>query len=323
MTVAKHMREENQRKAFELMLRELGDQAIDTRLFDTEKKPFAGEVLYTTWQELLRDGYTEQVRSKVRLTAKGWLLALEAADVTASSGYRERLGRVLAVMKARVKGRTESAVVDLWQLSKESGEPEGWIFNVVDSRASSAIGSGRRGASWYENERGRLVEIPVDFNLEPIDIASSLTVKHLERIQELEHRIEEIQEDRAQFHCPHCDAPFINSGMQDFIEHHTIVTYEMFACGYSTADGIEDSPCPHGPNWPRADDFDFRCTQNDEGWECVGIGKTRYARRISTRFGKGKTREEAEKEAKYSIVPRHLRKTGTSSPSASGKDLRR
>jgi hypothetical protein len=44
------------------------------------------------------------------------------------------------------------------------------------------------------------------FNDESIDIASSLTVRHLEKVKELEERIDAIEEDRAQFHCPHCDA---------------------------------------------------------------------------------------------------------------------
>src|ERR1022692_725014 len=53
----------------------------------------------------------------------------------------------------------------------------------------------RTGATWYRNEKGRLVEIPVDFDLEPVDIVTALTVGHLKRIEELEARLEEVEED--------------------------------------------------------------------------------------------------------------------------------
>jgi len=109
-------------------------------------------------------------------------------------------------MKRHVKGRKDSAVVSLRQIAEESQEPEGFIFNVIDSKGSST-GNERTGANWFDGERGRLVEIPVDFNLEPVDVVSALTAPHLQKIQELEERLEAVEEDRAQFHCPYCDAP--------------------------------------------------------------------------------------------------------------------
>jgi hypothetical protein len=307
MTMAKEKRAANHRKTFELMVAELGDGAIDTTLFDAGEPPFREAVLRTTWEELLREGYIEAVETRCRLTAKGWLLAMEATDVSTSASYRERLGRLLGVMKRHVKGRKDSAIVELRKLARESGEPEGWIFNVVDSRASSAIGSARTGARWYGSDRGRLVEIPVDFNLEPIDIASALTVGHLEKIQELEQKIEEIEEDRSQFHCPHCDAPISEIASQDFAEEHCVVTYQMFECGYATEDGGERSPCPHGPNWPKEDEFTFKTEQKGNTWYCHGLPKNRRAQKIETPLGSGKTREEAERAAKRAVLPHHLR----------------
>jgi len=305
--VAKDKRRANHRRAFELMLAQLADRAIDTNLFYAELPPFAESVLRTTWEELLREGYVEAVGARWRLTAKGWLLAIEATDVSTSPTYRERLGRLLAVMKRHVKGRRDSAIVELRMLAKESNEPEGWIFNVIDSRASSATGLGRTGARWYGNERGRLVEIPVDFNLEPIDIASALTVKHLDKIQELEQKIEEIEEDRSQFHCPHCDAPVSEIASQDFEDYHCVVTYQMFECGYATEDGNERSPCPHGPNWPKENEFSFKTEQEGDTWYCHGVAKTRRAQKIDTPLGSGKSLEEAERAAKRAILPYHLR----------------
>ncbi len=37
MTIARKKREDNRREAFELMMKELGDRAIDTTLFDSEQ----------------------------------------------------------------------------------------------------------------------------------------------------------------------------------------------------------------------------------------------------------------------------------------------
>jgi hypothetical protein len=120
MTVAKDKRRANHCRAFELMLAQLAGRAIDTNLFDAELPPFAETVLRTTWEELLREGYVEAVGARWRLTAKGWLLAIEATtDVSKSPTYRERLGRLLAVMKRHVKGRRDSAIVELRMLEKQ------------------------------------------------------------------------------------------------------------------------------------------------------------------------------------------------------------
>ena len=83
MTISMNEREENQRLAFKLMIQELGDRAFDTSLFDATTTQFESKVLRTTWEELLRLGYIECVTSNCyRLTAQGWLVALEASGVT-------------------------------------------------------------------------------------------------------------------------------------------------------------------------------------------------------------------------------------------------
>jgi hypothetical protein len=182
MTISKRDRVENHQVAFELMMRQLGDRAFDTTLFDAESLPFKEAILQTTWEELLRSGYVGRIgQGQYRLTAKGWLAGLELSGAGRSQEFLERVGRLWAAMKRHIKGRAGSAVVELRQIAIESNEPEGWIFNVIDSRASSSIDSARIGARWFENERGRLIQIPVDFSLEPIDIAAALTCRILKR----------------------------------------------------------------------------------------------------------------------------------------------
>lgn len=74
MTLATNEREENHRKAFVLMIQELGDRAIDTAFFDLNLPPFEGQLLRTTWEELARQGHVEKLSSsQYRFTAKGWL----------------------------------------------------------------------------------------------------------------------------------------------------------------------------------------------------------------------------------------------------------
>lgn len=299
-----HDREEDLKTALSLMLQELGDRAIDTSFFNPAQPPFKGQILGTTWQELVRQGCVESVGPpQYRLTGKGWQLGIATSGILQSSAFQGRLARLLATMKRHVKARKDSVVVPLQQLAVESGEAEGWVFNVIDSKASST-GNQRVGASWFGGEKGRLVEIPVDFNLQPADIASTLVKQHLETIQELEERLEEVEKDRAQFHCPYCDAPISGVAHQDYPNHHCIVTYESFECGYVTADGHEDVPCPYGPNWPSPDEFEFVTKQEGNVWICYPVAKTERARRVHIYRQMGRTKEEAEEQAKRAAAPK-------------------
>ena len=306
MTVAKRERENNHSTALTSMLEQLGDGAFDTTLFDSEAPSYAEIVLRTTWEELTRGKYVSKVqRTQYRLTPKGWLAALELSGAAQSVAYQQRLGTVLAAMKAHVKGRQESKMVDLPTLAAESHEPEGFIFNIVEGRASSPVSTGRRGAKWFDGERGRLVEIPVDFNMEPVDIVAALTMPHLEKIQALEDQLERVEEERGQFHCPHCDAEIIAISGEDFPEHHAYVTYETFACGRLTADGREEAPCPYGPNWPQLDEFDFVARKQGNLFVCDPNPKSDRARRVRARVRQvARTKEEAEENARSAVAPR-------------------
>jgi hypothetical protein len=293
-------REENHRLALRLLFGELRDDAYDVKLFRSAEPTF-GAIQRTTWEGLLRDGSVTTVRQEeYRLTAKGWLACLELMEAARSQLFMDRLSHLLATMKKHVKPRLNAQILPLSQIAQESGEPEGWIFNVIDSRASST--AGRMGARWVE--RGRLVEIPVDFNITPIDIAAGLTVGHLEKIEELEARLAEVKQDRAHFHCPDCDAPIVRIGEQDFPEYHCIVTYEHFGCGLVLADGGEESPCPFGPRWPKPEEFELLTNCESGIWTCLAHGKTLRAMRISVTPEYGHTKAEAEGKMTKVLSPR-------------------
>jgi len=107
MTIGRREREENQQLAFSLMMTALGDQAIDTTIFDSDVSPFAESILRTTWEELARGEYVNRIRgAQYRLTPKGLARGIAASGPAKSDAYRERLGKVLAAMKSHVKDAT-------------------------------------------------------------------------------------------------------------------------------------------------------------------------------------------------------------------------
>jgi hypothetical protein len=309
MTLSKSEREKNNELALKLIFEDLGDDPIYLRLFLSNDPRYEKATDRTTWEDLTRNGYLSLVVATqgargYRLTPKGWLLCLEVTGASKSKGFRERLGRIIAAMKKQVKGRTAPAILSPWELAGESQEPFGLIFNVIDSRASSNLNSGRVGATWYKGQTGRLVEIPVDFNMEPIDVAAGLSVKHLKMIEELEERLQDAAEDRAQFHCPDCDSTIVSSGEEDIPDAHCIVMHEHYACGRHTIDGFEEAPCPCGPRWPKPDEFEFKTENHGSFWSSYGSPKTERARRVSLPVSQGKTKEEAEAKARKAAAPK-------------------
>jgi hypothetical protein len=117
--------------------------------------------------------------------------------------------------------------------------------------------------------------------------------------------LERVEEDRARYHCPYCDAELISSGSQDFPEHHAIVAFDRFACGLLTADGFDEEPCPYSPSWPRLEEFEFDAKENGRVWVCRPTPKTARARRVqSVRDAVGRTKEEAEENARILYEPK-------------------
>lgn len=303
MTIDRTTRERNQLDALRLMLRELGFGSIQSTFFGGAAPPF-DTVLQTSWAELESQEYVIRTgRSQYRLTAQGWLVALEAVGMRQSQEFIARISNILAALKRHVKPREDSTVVTVSEIASDSGEPEGLIFNIIDSRASSSFNSGKVGARWVENERGVLIEIPVNFGTEPIDVVAALSVENLAKIEELEEKLRAAEEDRARHHCPDCDAEVSRMGDVDYPEHHCIVTYETYACGLVLADGVEESPCPFGPRWPTIEEFEFFTTESGGVWTCNAVGKTKRARAVHIPLSHAGTKEDAELMARHHAAP--------------------
>lgn len=308
MTLSKQDREKNNEIALRLIYRDLGDEPINMKVFLSNDPEYA-QIDRTTWEDLVRGGYVELVAATeggriYRLTSKGWLLCLGLTGVSQLADFKARLGLIIATMKRYVKDRSDPQFISPWKLAQESGQPFGLVFNVIDSRASSSLNSGRIGATWFKGERGHLIEIPVDFNMEPIDVAAGLNIQHLEKLEALEERLHELEEDRERFHCPDCDAPLVGGGLQDFPEEHCLVQYENYACGLTLADGFEESPCPYGPRWPRIEEFTFLTESHGNVWTCHAVGITNRARGVHIPLANAATKEEAEALARRSAAPK-------------------
>jgi hypothetical protein len=302
MTIGRTKRESNQLDALRLMLRELGFGSIQVTFFDATATPFSDAIFRTTWAELESQGYVLRTgESRYRLSARGWLVALEADGI--GQEFRDQYGRIVGALKRHVKGRTADAVATLSDIANASGEPKGLIFNIIDSRATTSLNSGRVGAIWVENERGVLIDIPVNFGSEPLDITAALSAVHLAKIEELEEALRVANKDWARRHCPDCDSEIVQMGDVDHAEDHCIVSYETYACGLVLADGFEESPCHYGPRWPKIEEFDFVTTPSGRGFRCTVVGKTERAKRIHLPVAYGKTKEEAELIARDQAVP--------------------
>lgn len=309
MTLSKSEREKNNELALKLMFEDLGDDPLNLRVFSSNDPRYRKTVDRTTWEDLVRNDHlilaVETVGACIyRLTPKGWLLCLELTGASQSNEFKERLGRIIAAMKRHVKGRSAPAILSALELANESQEPFGLVFNVIDSRASSSLNSGRIGATWLKGYEGQLVEIPVLFNMEPIDIAAGLNLKHLQLIENLEERLQKAEEGRAQFHCPDCDSIIVSSGTEDIPEAHCDVMHEHYACGRHTVDGFEEAPCPYGPRWPGLDEFEFRTEKNGSFWTCHALPKTQRARKVFLLPVHEKTKEDAEAMARKVAAPK-------------------
>jgi len=281
------------------LLEELGDDAIDVRLFDAGHPEYAA-FLNTSWSELEASEFI--VSTPVppaffyRFTPSGWIEALVRRGFLEDQGVKSRLAKLAAVLKHKVRGRTAAAVVTLDSLAQESAVPAGWVFNVVDSRLMNRVYH-RRDASWLGGARGRLVAVPADFGMKEIDLFGDIRSQN----EQLQEELAAIKDEITEYRCPHCSAPLISRNEID-LDEHTSDTVESFACGYSTLGGFVESPCPSDPKFPKLEDFELRTSrrtsnpliQDRDEWTCSAVGKTPMAKKLHLSSASGRTEEEAK-----------------------------
>lgn len=292
MTLSAKGRQNYLYNAFEKILSELKDFAIDTYFFNPTIVPLNNFPL-TTWADMREEGWiTNHDVNGVqcfRLTGIGWLEALRVTEWLYNDEYTRRMGIIAAALKNKVKTRNSDVTIPLKTITDESGLPEGWIFNAIDSRL---IEERWKRYSGYWLEKGRLLFIPANCGSKKHD----LTIDARDQLQNVKSELNEVKNELSEFICPYCAAPLV---------YRTIVSLsedvdgevEGFACGYSSGDGNIDSPCPSSSLFPKYSDYevktDYKEVDKPYGWLCYGIPKTYPAQKLLLGTTRGKTEQEA------------------------------
>jgi hypothetical protein len=168
MTLGRDQRAENCREALVLMLQKLGERAVYMEEFEDDDPALAG-IYPTTWKELT-DRCMVKARPGIRwcryeLTGYGWLTAMQATGQSAAPEFRERLGRLNAVLKSFVKGRHQEGFEQVHVVAAKANVSEEWLYNVVESRIWEEE-LNHKGAEFDDSKT--MVIIPIDFGMEPI-----------------------------------------------------------------------------------------------------------------------------------------------------------
>ena len=304
MTHSNEKRQQNCKDALERMLRVLGDDAVGETVFNPKDKEFEN-IIPTTWTDLCDEKWVEKAEAPghYRLTGLGWLQALKITGRFSEDEFGGRLSRTFASMKSYVKGRGGPALVRLRELAKKAGVPEGWLFNVIESRLIEEF-HGRKGPHWDKS----MVFIPAEFDMVPLELTSLLVNDAESRLEELQAKLEEAKERLKQFHCPYCGAALSASGPVPLSEHDEGY-FETFECGYSRTDGFEQRLCPADPKFPTLEEFELKTVQRGNGWFCIAAPKTANARKIDLLSEDGNTEEEAKQRVikRYKYVKGELK----------------
>jgi hypothetical protein len=141
MALTKLERMRNLEQTLKAMLFVLGDLAARSSGFYTDQAIFGG-TLEATWRELVKKQYVKIIdfvggRPVCFLTGEGWLKAVALTGIVESVEFQSRVDKVMKNLKERVVGRETPAQVALSQLALDTGVPEGFIWNLIESNLMS------------------------------------------------------------------------------------------------------------------------------------------------------------------------------------------
>jgi hypothetical protein len=77
----------------------------------------------------------------------------------------EKLGRLMATLKDRVKNRQQEGHELIANVAREAQVSEGFVYNIIESSYIELV-LGRKGASWAHGDDGHMIRIPVNFGTE-------------------------------------------------------------------------------------------------------------------------------------------------------------
>jgi hypothetical protein len=171
MSVSDDRRREEKRRALCSILERLGDRCVLEYSVEPTDLEYV-DVLQTTWRELLDDGLIDDQlstmgRSVFRLTCYGWLRALTLSNEIDSAETRVRCTKLARALKAVVKGRSSyhDEFVSIETLARNTGLPDGWIFNAIKSRLLGMVFPNDRWDAQIDEKRRNDVRVSPTFGL--------------------------------------------------------------------------------------------------------------------------------------------------------------
>jgi hypothetical protein len=167
MSISKAERQTDTVLAFQLMLQHVGDRKISECFFVSTEPPFSA-IQLTTWTELEAGDFVRPFLGSQHysLTGRGWLRALEESGAPRDKTFLRAAEKLLTSIKKHVKGGQGSVrMVTLQTLAQNSGLPENWIYNVVESNLIEAHFN-RHGPTWVHGFEGTAVHVPIRVGME-------------------------------------------------------------------------------------------------------------------------------------------------------------
>src|SRR5262249_26295519 len=136
-----------------------------------------------TWQELTDRGLVTAHMGigccRYQLTGSGWREALKCSGQLDTPEFQERFERLNAVLKGLLDARKEEAFAQTQVVAAQSRIPEGWLYNVLESRIWEQE-QGRRGAALDDSKT--MVIVPIGFNVPLSQLDRSCLDDHEHRI---------------------------------------------------------------------------------------------------------------------------------------------
>lgn len=168
MSISEQDRKDNIRDALRAMIEIAGDDRLNWTLFD-DKDARLTHISDATWEELETTRCVERVQWDYRLTARGWIMALDAAGRLCDAGMKEDLGKICAAMKRRCEaGGRHMDGTTIQELAQETSFSEAWLYNVVESHLIRVCLK-RVDCEWEPDDRNKNhVMIPARFGLRPL-----------------------------------------------------------------------------------------------------------------------------------------------------------
>ena len=166
-----------QNAALTAMLKVLGDRAAGSSGFYQDDPAF-GQVGEETWTALANKGYVRIVdfmggRPVCFLTGSGWKKALISSGVSQSKDYMLRVETVEKNLSDRAHGQESPVRVAIEQVAAETGVPEGFVWNLIES---GVLGSGAPFLASH-SEPPYLIEVPANYRPEVVNNGRGVTGK--------------------------------------------------------------------------------------------------------------------------------------------------